>query len=67
MSQLKNLSLHPEFVKEIAEIMLRLTGVQFFDRQSGMIQSRLFKRMLELNIKDPDLYRRFLKENYDAE
>lgn len=67
MSQIKNLTLQPEFVKEIAEIMLRLTGVQFFDRQSGMIQSRLFKRMLELNIKDPAVYLRFLKENYDSE
>lgn len=56
-----------EFVKEIADIMLHLTGVQFFDKQSGMIQSRLFKRMIELNIKEPTEYLKFLKENYQSE
>ncbi len=59
--------LNSAFVKEIADIMLQLTGVQFFDKQSGMIQSRLFKRMIELNVKEPAAYLKYLKENYDSE
>ena len=59
--------LNSEFVKEIADIMLQLTGVQFFDKQSGMIQSRLFKRMIELNVKEPAVYLKYLKENYSTE
>ena len=59
--------LNSEFVKEIADIMLQLTGVQFFDKQSGMIQSRLFKRMIELNMKEPTAYLKYLKDNYSTE
>jgi chemotaxis protein methyltransferase CheR len=59
--------LNAEFVKEIADIMLQLTGVQFFDKQSGMIQSRLYKRMIELNIKEPEAYLKFLRQNYSTE
>ncbi len=67
MSLNKPLQLNSEFVKEISSIMLQLTGVQFFDKQSGMIQSRLFKRMLELGIREPAAYLKYLKENYDSE
>lgn len=67
MSMNKLQQLNSEFVKEIADIMLQLTGVQFFDKQSGMIQSRLFKRMIELDVKEPAAYLRYLKENYGTE
>jgi chemotaxis protein methyltransferase CheR len=67
MSANKLQQLNSEFVKEIADIMLQLTGVQFFDKQSGMIQSRLFKRMIELNMKEPTAYLKYLKENYSTE
>lgn len=67
MSANNPLQLNSDFIKEISSIMLQLTGVQFFDKQSGMIQSRLFKRMLELGIKEPTAYLKYLKENYDSE
>lgn len=67
MSQAKSGALNSEFVKEISSMMLQLTGVQFLDKQSGMIQSRLFKRMLELEIKDPMAYLQYIKDNYSTE
>ncbi len=67
MSTNKLQQLNSDFAKEIADIMLQLTGVQFFDKQSGMIQSRLFKRMIELNFKEPAAYLKYLKENYSTE
>ncbi len=67
MSTNKLQQINSEFAKEIADIMLQLTGVQFFDKQSGMIQSRLFKRMIELNFKETAAYLRYLKENYSTE
>ena len=67
MSTNKLQQLNAEFVKEITDLMLQLTGVQFFDKQSGMIQSRLFKRMIELNVKEPAAYLKYLKDNYSTE
>jgi chemotaxis protein methyltransferase CheR len=67
MSQDNSLQISAEVLKEISNIMLQLTGVQFLDKQSGMVQSRLFKRMIELGIKDTGVYLKYLKDNFQTE
>lgn len=67
MSDEKINQIRPEYMKEISEIMLQLTGVQFLDKQSGMIQSRLFKRMIELGLKEIKDYITYLKDNFSTE
>ncbi len=67
MSDDKINQVRPEDMKEISEIMLQLTGVQFLDKQSGMIQSRLFKRMIELGLKEIKDYLTYLKDNFSTE
>ena len=67
MSDDKINQIRPEDMKEISEIMLQLTGVQFLDKQSGMIQSRLFKRMMELGLHEVKDYLSYLKDNFSTE
>ncbi len=52
---------------EIARIATDLTGVQLSERHFTMIQSRLQKRMQELNILNMDQYVAYVRKNMDQE
>lgn len=54
-------------IREIAQIMQELTGILLQDKQYSMMESRLTKRMYELNLSDFDEYLKHLKGNFSTE
>jgi chemotaxis protein methyltransferase CheR len=54
-------------IEEISSIVGKLTGVQFGSRQTAMVQSRLVKRMIELNIVNADDYLSYVNDNFKTE
>lgn len=56
-----------EVIKEISAIVGKLTGVQLGSKQAAMVQSRLVKRMIELNIQDSKDYLNYIHDNFKSE
>lgn len=54
-------------IKAATEIVQRIAGVQFDERQHAMVVSRLRRRMSELNIDTPDQYLLYMRENSQSE
>lgn len=54
-------------IREICEIVSRITGIQLGPKQEGMVRSRLVKRLLELGISGYDEYHRFFLQHQKEE
>ena len=60
----------PEYkalVDKVATMINQISGNKFGEKQASMIESRLKKRMMELGIKTPDEYLRFIVQNAGTE
>ena len=54
-------------INELSKIANELTGVQFTEKHSGMITSRLHKRMVELELATMEDYLNYFKSNRSTE
>lgn len=66
MSKELELSVSPEFkpiIEKVSEIVHKISGNKFGEKQSFMVESRIKKRMMELSIKSPDDYIKYIESN----
>jgi len=54
-------------IQSLSAIISRITGVQLGEKQKHMVESRLTKRMLDLNLSTFDEYFRYFKANEHVE
>jgi chemotaxis protein methyltransferase CheR len=54
-------------MQDIADLVSGITGVQLGERQKGMVESRLKKRMLELKLSDDRNYFSYFQDNSQSE
>lgn len=54
-------------INELSRLAQELTGVQLTERHRSMVQSRLQKRLIELNLTDLDAYLTYFKKNSSTE
>ena len=54
-------------IKAATDIVQKIAGVQFDERQHAMVISRLKRRMSELNIEAPEQYLTYIKANHESE
>lgn len=67
MSQLALKATRAPWMKEIAELVTNLTGVQLGDKQEAMLNSRLEKRIRELKLNSPDEYLDYVRGHLQSE
>jgi chemotaxis protein methyltransferase CheR len=63
----RTLSQAPDPIEKIAQMISQLTGIQLGERQRAMVQSRLRKRMTEVQASTPEEYLEYLEENRASE
>ncbi len=56
-----------DVIMQICNVVTSITGVQLGDRQKVMVQSRLKKRIFELNFRNEGEYFQYLLDNREAE
>lgn len=56
-----------QLVKEVSEVITKLTGNVMEAKQRPMVESRLKRRCLDLKISDPSEYRNYWKEHLEEE
>ncbi len=66
-SAAKSTSDAEHIVTEVSKIVHAKAGIQLGDKQKTMVQSRVAKRMIELNIADTDSYLSYLSQNLEKE
>ncbi|MBI4404494.1 MAG: response regulator [Deltaproteobacteria bacterium] len=54
-------------IDEMLELVSEITGLQFGQRQTAMVQSRLTKRMLDLGFATPEQYIQYLRRYSESE
>ncbi len=56
-----------QLVKEVSEVVQKISGNVLGDKQYHMVETRLSRRFIELGIEDPTEYHNYLNENYKVE
>lgn len=51
----------------VSELVAKVSGNRFGEKQRHMVESRLKKRMLDLGLDSPEVYLSYIKENQDKE
>lgn len=56
-----------DVVRHVSQIVNKKTGIQLGEKQFGMVESRMLRRMMELGIESPDQYINYLEEHIEEE
>jgi chemotaxis protein methyltransferase CheR len=55
------------WLRQIAELVNHLTGIQLGEQQTAMLESRLQKRIRTLKLASPQAYLEYVRDNLQSE